>query len=75
MQTMQSGLPNADLLTVEEVAARLKLKPSWVYSHADDLGVFRLGKYLRFESVLERSESPPIVALDGHPALPKGDRD
>ncbi len=30
---------------------------------------------LRFESVLERSESPPTVALDSHPALPKGDRD
>ncbi len=30
---------------------------------------------LRFESVLERSESPPTVALDSHPALPKRDRD
>ncbi len=36
------------LITVEEVAARLKLKRSWVYGHADELGVYRLGKYLRF---------------------------
>ena len=30
---------------------------------------------LRFESVLERSDPPPTVALDSHPALRKGDRD
>jgi len=38
-----------DLLTVAEVAARLKVAPHWVYQHADDLGVFRVGKYLRFD--------------------------
>jgi excisionase family DNA binding protein len=44
------------LLTVEEVASRLRVKRSWVYSHADAIGAFRLGKYLRFswETVLER---------------------
>ncbi len=36
------------LLTVAEVAARLGVKPSWVYAHADELGVYRMGKYLRF---------------------------
>jgi len=36
------------LLTVEEIASWLGLKPSWVYAHADVLGVYRLGKYLRF---------------------------
>jgi len=43
------------LLTVEEVAARLRVKPSWVYTHADELGVLRPGKYLRFswERILE----------------------
>lgn len=35
-------------LTVDEVAERLKVKPSWVYSNADRLGAFHLGKYLRF---------------------------
>lgn len=44
------------LLTVEEVAARLRVKPSWIYGHADALGAIRLGKYLRFlwPRVLER---------------------
>lgn len=37
-----------EILTVEEVAARLRVKASWVYGHADMLGAFHLGKYLRF---------------------------
>ena len=47
-----------DLLTVEEIAARLRVKSSWVYTHADELGALRLGKYLRFswERVLEHLE-------------------
>jgi hypothetical protein len=36
------------LLTVEDVATKLNVSPSWVYSHAEDLGVYHLGKYLRF---------------------------
>ncbi len=36
------------LLTPEELAQRLKVKRSWVYTHADRLGAIRLGKYLRF---------------------------
>lgn len=49
---------NSDLLTVEEIAARLRVKNSWVYTHADELGAFRLGKYLRFswERVVEHLE-------------------
>lgn len=55
---MQTPLADAGLLTVEEVAGRLRVKPSWVYSHADELGAYRLGKYLRFswERVLDRME-------------------
>ena len=43
-------------LTVEEVAVRLCVGRNWVYSHASELGVYRLGKYLRFSwpRVLER---------------------
>jgi excisionase family DNA binding protein len=43
-------------LTVEEVAVRLGVSRNWVYTHASELGVFRLGKYLRFSwtRVLER---------------------
>jgi excisionase family DNA binding protein len=37
-----------DLITVEEVASKLRVKKSWVYTHANGIGVYRLGKYLRF---------------------------
>lgn len=45
-----------ELLTVSDVAARLRVKVSWVYSHSSELGVLRLGKYLRFrwQIVLDR---------------------
>jgi len=44
------------LLTVDEVAARLSVSRNWVYNHADTIGGYRLGKYLRFSwpRVLER---------------------
>jgi predicted DNA-binding transcriptional regulator AlpA len=44
------------LLTVEEVAVRLGVSRNWVYGHSSELGVYRLGKYLRFSwpRVLER---------------------
>ena len=48
-----------ELITVEEVANRLQVQPSWVYSHSTDLGAFRLGKYLRF------SWSRVLEHLDG----------
>lgn len=41
--------PADALLTVPEVAAILRVPRSWVYSHAAELGVYRVGKYLRFE--------------------------
>jgi hypothetical protein len=46
------------LLTVPELAIRLRVNCAWVYVHADHLGAYRLGKYLRFawERVLERLE-------------------
>jgi hypothetical protein len=51
-----------EILTVKQVATRLQLKPSWVYAHADQLGAYRAGKYLRFHwlRVLERLERAPI---------------
>ena len=44
------------LLTVVEVATRLSVSRNWVYNHADAIGGYRLGKYLRFSwpRVLER---------------------
>lgn len=56
----ESSMRTADdeILTVAEVAERPRLAPSWVYAHADDLGAYRLGKYLRFswQRVLDRLE-------------------
>jgi excisionase family DNA binding protein len=43
------GQLNGDLLTVEEVAAILKVKKSWVYEHLRSLPHVRLGRYVRFE--------------------------
>ena len=55
-----------ELKTVTEIAELLKLKPSWVYDHADDLGAFRLGKYLRFSMprVMERLERGDVGRTD-----------
>jgi excisionase family DNA binding protein len=52
-----------DLLTVEELAVKLRMKNSWVYTHADELGALRLGKYLRFswERVLEHLERKALL--------------
>jgi excisionase family DNA binding protein len=46
-----------ELLTVEEVAAVLKVSPSWVYEHtrsrgtprAEQLPHIKIGKYVRFD--------------------------
>ena len=45
-----------ELLRVADLAKRLQVPRSWVYSHSEDLGAYKLGKYLRFdwERVLER---------------------
>jgi excisionase family DNA binding protein len=65
---------DAELMTVEEVAERLRMKKSWVYRHADELGVYRLGKYRRFSwrRVIERLEkkdaSPARSTPSGEPA-------
>lgn len=48
-------MQNSELLTVEEMAARLKVHPSWLYSRTRIRGqeampgVIRCGKYLRFD--------------------------
>jgi len=44
------------VLTVAELAERLRVGHRWVYEHADQLGAYRLGKYLRFDlsRVMER---------------------
>jgi hypothetical protein len=44
-----------EILTVPEVAERLRVGPKWVYTHVDLLGGYKIGKYLRFNwpTVLE----------------------
>jgi hypothetical protein len=60
-----------EILTVFEVAQRLRVASSWVYGHADLLGAYRLGKYLRFswKRVLERLEAGEVAerALGSQP--------
>lgn len=79
MQSTLSQLTTAtdrmddEILTVEQVANRLQLKTSWVYTHADQLGAYRAGKYLRFrwQRVLEHLERTTIEMAPGgsNPAL------
>lgn len=56
---IQSG---TEFLTVEQVSQLLKVKCSWVYSHAEEIGCFRVGKYLRFKEseIEERLRQRPL---------------
>lgn len=73
------------LLTAGQVAARFNVERSWVYAHADELGVVRLGQgsrpRLRFEPVVvaQRILARPAagaapaarpLATGGRPLLP-----
>jgi hypothetical protein len=63
--------PVTDLVTVDQVCAHFGVKRSWVYAHADELGVVRLGDgpraRLRFdlrrcsERFAERETSKPAA--------------
>ena len=46
-------MQNQELLTIEEMAARLKVHPSWLYSRTRETGEdtiprIKIGKYIRF---------------------------
>ena len=46
-------MENSDLLTITEMAARLKVHPSWLYSRTRETGEgtiprIKIGKYIRF---------------------------
>jgi hypothetical protein len=76
MQSGGNGSVFMEFMTVKETATRLRLKESWVYTHADELGAYRLGKYLRFSwprileclegknKSLDWSSNDPIQDLD-----------
>ena len=63
---MEPAIDKSNLLKVNEIAAWLGVKQSWVYAHADELGAYRLGKYLRFSlpRVLERLEAGAVAIPD-----------
>jgi excisionase family DNA binding protein len=54
IQPIRAGvIAPADILTPDELAARLKVRKTWVYEklrpgRKNPLPVFRIGKYLRF---------------------------
>lgn len=60
---VQDHTPLDELLTVDEVAALLKVSKSWVYEHTRSRGVprgerlpcIKLGKYVRFEPAAVRA--------------------
>src|ERR1700757_1420946 len=61
------------LLTPAQLANRLQVPTGWVYRHARELGVYRLGKYLRFSwtTVLKAISARELAAepnrnSDGH---------
>ena len=63
------NLSTEGLLTPEELAIRLRVKRSWIYGHANELGAYRLGKYLRFSlpHVLKRLASKVFGRSDANP--------
>ncbi len=53
MEITPGFISPSDILTVQELASRLKVKPTWVYEKmrgrgANPLPVFKIGRYLRF---------------------------
>jgi hypothetical protein len=53
------------LMTVREAAMMLGVSPEWIYEHADDLGVIRLGDgerpRLRFDPAVVRQRIAPAT--------------
>lgn len=70
---MEPVVDKSKLLGVNEIADWLQVPPSWVYAHADELGAYRLGKYLRFEPsrVLERLREGPVGRSIVNPPTPR----
>ncbi len=79
-----TGADPPDLLTVAEVAERLKMSPKWVYAHQRRLGVIKLGDgpkaRLRFDPrAVEELRQPdagpdPIAAPPEQPPRAKRSR-
>lgn len=66
-----------EFMTVGDVAKRLQVPPSWVYSHAQELGAYKLGKYIRFDWERVTRHLPLLVRASNDPnreGLNQGDR-
>src|SRR5215471_9371213 len=70
-EELAKSRPDPELLTPEELAAKLKVPVSWVYeqSRQDNIPVHRIGKYIRFDycAVLEsqkKEQATPCKAKD-----------
>lgn len=64
-----------ELLTPQEVAARLRVSRAWVYRNRDQIGFRQIGGAVRFsiddiEAYLERSHQPPQPAERSAPGRP-----
>jgi len=71
-----------ELLTIDELAAELKVKPSWIYRRTGmggDMPVLRLGRYLRFDrqAVLEwvKAEYNADFWMPGYHPLDDGEEE
>lgn len=83
-ETTATGADPPDLLTVAEVAARLRMSPKWVYAHQRRLGVIKLGDgpkaRLRFdpravEELRQADAEPDLTAVPpGRPPKVKRSR-
>jgi predicted DNA-binding transcriptional regulator AlpA len=75
LQAHNAVINPTDILTVPELAARLKVRPTWVYEHLrardeNPLPVIRVGKYLRFSwvSVCAWLQSRQVVGIAKKPS-------
>lgn len=71
--------PVDGLLTARQVAARFNVDRGWVYAHAQELGVIRIGDgprpRLRFDPAVVAQRGlarPATAAVSPHPSQPRG---
>lgn len=71
--------PVGGLLTARQVAARINVDRGWVYAHAQELGVIRIGDgprpRLRFDPAVVAQRvvaRPATAALSQRPSQPRG---
>ncbi len=70
--------PEAGLLNARDVAARFHVQLGWVYAHADELGVIRLGSgtrpRLRFDAAIVAHQLLPRPVGQASSPRPRSER-